>query len=167
MYSLVNLSWTTLFGNLYLSCYWNIYVYLTAFAIFTLFLPPAIHAFQAVSKEFPLSQNMAYLCLHPHCSWLPITFSVAQTLTQHPQKPVWLNSILPVRPHLLPLFLHSAWLANASPPVYPLEWPWRFLKIQMHATYPSPMSSTYPRVGPGIDRFKDSQMTQWSKVKNL
>lgn len=148
MYSLVDLSWTTLIGNLYLSCHWSIHVYLTAFAVFTLFLPPVIHTFQAVCKELLLSQIMACLCLNPHYHWLPITFRVAQTLTQHPQKPVWLDSILPVRTHLLPLFLHSPWLASASPPVCPLEWPGSFFKNTDACNLPLTNEPHIPMDGP-------------------
>lgn len=146
MYSLVDLSWTTLIGNLYLSCYWNIHVYLTAFAIFTLFLPPAIHAFQAVSKELLLSQIMACLCLSPHYHWLPITFRVAQTLTQHPQKPVWLDSILPVRTHLLPLSAFT--MVGQCFSCVPLRMTWEVFKNTDACNLPLTNDPHIPMGGP-------------------
>lgn len=88
--SLLDLSWRMIIGNLCLFWRWSVHVYLTAFVVFTLSLPPAIHAFQVVSKEHLLKPKLDYVMPELKLSWSLASNHLQnkpQTLTQHPQKP--------------------------------------------------------------------------------
>lgn len=86
----MNLSWTAIISNLCVLWRWSLHVNVTAFAVFTLFLPPAIHAFQVVCKEHPLKPKLDYVMPVLKLSWSLASNhpqNKPQTLTQHPQEP--------------------------------------------------------------------------------
>lgn len=136
-------------------------MYLTAFAIFHS-VPSSCHpCFSGSIQRAPFKSDYGMLMLKSSLSLASNHLqSNSNSNTASSEACVIAFHSAPQNPSPTTLFVFTM-VGRCFSFCVPLRMTWGgFFKIQMHATYPSPINPTYPWVGPDMDRFKDSLVTQ-------